>query len=43
VVLVGDRVEFVLLLAKLGKLDVDGSTHGGTKIRGARGDVSKSR
>lgn len=43
VVLVGDRVELVLLLAELGKLDVHGSTHGGTKIRGARSDVSKFR
>jgi hypothetical protein len=41
VVFVGDGVELVLLLGKFWKLDMDGSSQGGTKVGWARGDVTE--
>ena len=41
VILIGNSLELVLLLAKFWKLDMDGSSHGGTKVGWARGDVTE--
>jgi len=41
VVLVGDGLELVLLLGKLGELDVDRGAHASSEVGGAVGDVSK--
>jgi hypothetical protein len=41
VIFVGDGVELVLLLGKFWKLDMDGSSQGGTKVSWARGDVTE--
>ena len=41
VVLVGDLLESVPVLGELWKLDVDGSSEGGSEVGGAGGDVSK--
>ena len=41
VVLVGDGVELVLLLGEFWKLDVDGSSQGGTEVGWARGNVTE--
>lgn len=41
VVLVGDGLELLWLLAKLGELDVDGSAHASAQVGGAGGDVAK--
>jgi len=41
VVLVGDGVELILLFGKLWKLDMDGSSQGGTEVSWARGDVTE--
>jgi len=38
---VGDIVEDLLLLHQLGKIDVDRSSHGGTEVGWAGGDVTK--
>ena len=43
VVLVGDGVELVLLLAQLRELDVHGGAHGGAEVRRAGGDVAERR
>ena len=43
VVLVGNSLELVLLLAELGQLDVHRGAHGSAKICGAGGDVAESR
>ena len=40
-VLVGDLVEGFFVSHQLWKLDVDGGSHGGTKIGWARGDVTE--
>ena len=41
VVLVSDSVELVLVLHQLWKLDVHGSSEGGTEVGWARGDVTE--
>ena len=41
VIFVSDSVELSFILSELWKLDMDGSSHGGTKVSWARGDVTK--
>jgi hypothetical protein len=41
VVLVSDSLELSHVLGKLGELDVNGSSEGGSKVSGARGDVAE--
>ena len=41
VVLVGDGLELILLLSKLGELDVNRGAHTSTAVGGAGGDVTK--
>ena len=41
IVVSGDLVESLLVLHKLGELDVHGGSQGGTKVGWARSDVTK--
>ena len=38
--LISNLVELILLLSKLWELDMNGSSHGGTEVGWARGDVT---
>ena len=40
-VLIGNSVEGILVSHKLGKLDMDGSSHSGSQVSWARGDVAE--
>jgi len=41
VILIGDLLEFILLLSEFWKLNMDGSSEGGTEVSWARGDVTE--